>query len=76
VKHRGGSHDAPETSFQAPPKRATRRYRPEPFEPLPDPTFSIEVLVLGGEEGKELRAAQARAIKELLTWLSQTKRGD
>jgi hypothetical protein len=37
-------------------------------------TFSFEVLVATGEEGAELRAAQARAIKELLEWLATRRR--
>jgi hypothetical protein len=37
-------------------------------------TFSFEVLVATGEEGAELRAAQARAIKEFLAWLATRRR--
>ena len=37
-------------------------------------TFSFEVLVATGEEGAELRAAQARALKELLLWLATRRR--
>ena len=44
-------------------------YRRRPYEPGPPPTFSYDVVVATGERGAELRAAQARATKELLTWL-------
>lgn len=59
--------------MNAGPSRPTSSYRRPPCEPADEPTFSFEVLVVGGEEGAELRAAQARAIKELLKWLA-TKR--
>ena len=41
----------------------------------PPPGFEFEVEVLPGEEGRELRLEQARAIRDLLMWL-QTHRGN
>jgi hypothetical protein len=43
--------------------------------PAGDPTFSFEVSVVTGEEAAEVRAAQAQAIKELLTWQAKTRHG-
>jgi hypothetical protein len=40
----------------------------------PPPRFEFEVEVLRGEEGRELRLEQARAIRDLLMWL-HTHRG-
>ncbi len=54
--------------------RAPQRYGRAPCEPAGEVTFSFEVLVATGEEGAELRAAQARAIKELLEWLATRRR--
>ncbi len=54
--------------------RTPRRYGRAPGEPAGEVTFSFEVLVATGEEGAELRAAQARAIKELLAWLATRRR--
>ena len=54
--------------------RTPRRYGRAPGEPAGTVTFSFEVLVATGEEGAELRAAQARAIKELLEWLATRRR--
>jgi hypothetical protein len=34
-----------------------------------DPWFRLEVVVVRGEAGRMLRAGQAEAIKELLSWL-------
>lgn len=36
--------------------------------------FTFEVEVFGGEEGKELRREQARAIRNLLLWVRQQRR--
>lgn len=36
------------------------------------PTVVVEVHVVGGEEGDALRAAQARAIRELLLWAGES----
>jgi hypothetical protein len=38
------------------------------FEPQPEPEFSFEIELISGEEGRELRLEQARAIRELLLW--------
>jgi len=46
-----------------------RRYPPDPFAPMPGPTVSFEVVAVDGEEGRELRAAQTRAIRDLLMWV-------
>ena len=51
-------------------------YRRRPYEPGPPPTFSYDVVVATGERGAELRAAQARATKELLTWLHRHRHPD
>ena len=51
-----------------PPSGDWRRYGLAPFEPAGEPTFSFEVHLVADEEGAELRATQARAIKELLAW--------
>lgn len=40
----------------------------------PPPRFKFEVEVLRGDEGRELRLEQARAIRDLLMWL-HTNRG-
>lgn len=56
------------------PSRPQQRYRRPPCEPASEPTISFEVLVVGGEEGAELRVAQARAIKEILEWLATKRR--
>src|SRR5437764_573900 len=37
-----------------------RRYPPDPFAPMPDPTVSFEVVAVDGEEGRELRSEAAR----------------
>ena len=60
----------------APPSETTGpaakgSYRRRPYEPGPPPTFSYDVVVVTGEKGAELRAAQARATKELLSWLHE-----
>jgi hypothetical protein len=44
-------------------------YRRASFKPAEEPSVSIEVVLVGGQEGAELRAIQAQAIKEVLTWL-------
>jgi hypothetical protein len=50
------------------------RYDSDPsFEPQPEPEFSFEIELISGEEGRELRLDQARAIRELLLW-SQSRR--
>jgi hypothetical protein len=36
-----------------------------------DPWFRLEVVVVRGEAGRMLRAGQAEAIKELLSWLHE-----
>ena len=36
-----------------------------------DPWFRLEVVVVRGEAGRLLRAGQAEAIKELLSWLHE-----
>jgi hypothetical protein len=36
-----------------------------------DPWYRLEVVVVGGEAGRTLRAGQAEAIKELLRWLHE-----
>ena len=54
--------------------RPPQRYRRPPCEPASEPTITFEVLVVGGEEGAELRVAQARAIKEILEWLATKRR--
>jgi hypothetical protein len=54
--------------------RPQQRYGRRPCEPASEPTISFEVLVAGGEEGAELRVAQARAIKELLEWMATKRR--
>lgn len=51
-----------------------RRYGRIPGEPAGEVAFSFEVIVATGQEGAELRAAQARAIKELLEWLATRRR--
>jgi hypothetical protein len=56
------------------PSRSQQRYGRPPCEPASEPTISFEVLVAGGEEGAELRVAQARAIKELLEWMATKRR--
>lgn len=56
------------------PCHPPQRYRRPPCEPASEPTISFEVLVVGGEEGTELRVAQARAIKEILEWLATKRR--
>lgn len=56
------------------PSRPHQRYRRPPCEPASEPTISFEVLVVGGEEGAELRVAQARSIKEILEWLATKRR--
>lgn len=38
------------------------------FEPHPEPEFTFEIELISGEEGRELRLEQARAIRELLLW--------
>ncbi|MHB8449461.1 MAG: hypothetical protein ACYDAQ_03190 [Mycobacteriales bacterium] len=43
------------------------------FEPVDEPSFSFEVLFVGGVEAGEVRAVQARAIKELLRWAHQER---
>jgi hypothetical protein len=41
----------------------------------PPPGWSVEIVLLGGEEGRRLDALQAAAIKEVLGWLhSQRQR--
>jgi hypothetical protein len=35
----------------------------------PPPGWSVEIVLLGGEEGRRLDALQAAAIKEVLGWL-------
>jgi hypothetical protein len=60
----------------APPSGTTKpapegSYRRRPYEPGPPPTFSYDVVVVTGEKGAELRAAQARATKELFSWLHE-----
>ncbi len=37
-----------------------------PGAATPEPTFSFEIVVVSGDEAKELRLAQARAIRQLL----------
>jgi hypothetical protein len=37
----------------------------------PQLRFELEVEVVTGEEGRELRLAQARAIRDILMWLQQ-----
>jgi hypothetical protein len=48
----------------------TTRYAPRnrSFETQPPPEFHFEVVVVSGEEGRELRLEQARAIRALLLW--------
>jgi len=63
-------------SGPASPMADVRRYPPGPFASMPDPTVSLEVVTVDGEEGRELRAAQAQAIRDLLTWLhTEPRRG-
>lgn len=46
------------------------RYDPDrSFEPSSEPGFTFEIEVISGEEGRELRLEQARAIREFLLWL-------
>lgn len=59
-----GANPAP----PSPPTGGEGRYGLAPFEPAGELTFSFEVRLASPEEGAELRAAQARAIKELLAW--------
>jgi hypothetical protein len=68
----GAAGGFPETGSPpdaAPPRSRVRRYPPQPFEPVADPTVSFEVVTVDGEEGRELRATQARAIRDLLAWV-------
>ena len=37
--------------------------------------FELEVKVASGEEGQELRVAQARAIKDILMWWWRQQQG-
>ena len=37
--------------------------------------FEFEVKVVSGEEGRELRLEQARAIRELLMWFHEQRAG-
>ncbi|MBA2272783.1 MAG: hypothetical protein H0W21_02605 [Actinobacteria bacterium] len=37
-------------------------------EPQPGPEFTFELIEISGEEGRELRLEQARAIRDLLLW--------
>lgn len=37
--------------------------------------FDFEVEVIGGEEGRQLRLEQARAIREILMWLHENRAG-
>lgn len=71
---RGGSFSQVSTPEAALVGARGRRYRPGLFEPVDEPSFSFEVVLVSGEEGAELRAAQARAIKELLEWLGTRRR--
>jgi hypothetical protein len=56
-------------SGPASPIADVRRYPPGPFATMPGPTVSFEVVAVDGEEGRELRAAQIRAIRDLLMWV-------
>jgi hypothetical protein len=49
----------------------TSRYGRPPQQPADRLRFRFEIAVVGGEEGRIIRAAQARAIKELLEWIHQ-----
>lgn len=44
------------------------------FEPQPGPEFVFEIEVLTGEEGRQLRMEQARAIRDLLLWVRSQRR--
>lgn len=57
--------------MNAGPSRPTSSYRRAPCEPASGLRFHFEIAVVGGEEGRQVRAAQARAIKELLEWMHQ-----
>lgn len=45
------------------------------FQPQPPPEFTFEIEVVTGEEGRELRLEQARAIRALLQWAAGAPRG-
>lgn len=44
------------------------------FQPQPGPEFVFEIEVLTGEEGRQLRLEQARAIRDLLLWVRSQRR--
>jgi hypothetical protein len=54
--------------------RRSQSYGAALFEPAEEPSVDFEVVLVSGEEGAELRAVQAQAIKEVLTWLQSERR--
>ncbi|MHB8294318.1 MAG: hypothetical protein ACYDH5_06745 [Acidimicrobiales bacterium] len=66
---------AGEVPSPPPPSGGEGRYGLAPFAPAGELTFSFEVRIASGEEGAELRATQARAIKELLAWARTERAG-
>jgi hypothetical protein len=61
-----------------PSTKATRRCDSEvsspSFQPADDPEVVFNVRVVEGEEGRELRAAQLRAMKDILIWVQTERR--
>lgn len=53
------------------PGPSTSRYGRSADEPTGELRFRFEITVLDGEEGRAVRSAQARAIKELLEWIHE-----
>jgi hypothetical protein len=49
--------------------RADRRYGPGSCRPRSRPAFRVEIVTVGGEEGRRLDEVQAAAIREVLEWL-------
>lgn len=43
------------------------------FQEAAPPTFRVEVVVVGGNEGAEVERAQARAISDMLIWARQNR---
>ena len=65
------SHADARDTLKVPPKQSDRR----PAVAAPDQvTFRWVIHTVTGDDGRKVRAAQAKAIKELLTWLDNQRR--